>query len=224
MTEPKTDNILHQFVDGECSPSEELSILRAEEDDAELARRIRKIRKRKAELRAAMDLELLDEVPGDLIQATGTIAADNMNRAPEFSIGAKSAIFLVACLFGAVALGTAWSHWRINDWQNTMASLEEKRETAVTLAVQEGLETYLSGDALEINDQNLGIAVSVRPDETYRSVSGHWCRGFTETMTIDGQEIRRKAVACRDQDTHTWMRMHTVIEGSILDQTVHAGI
>lgn len=224
MTEPKSDNILHQFVDGECGPSEQLEILRAEEDDAELAGRIRKIRKQKAELRAAMNLELLDEVPDDLILATEIGAADNMNRAPTFGIGTQSAIILVACLCGAVALGTAWSHWRINDWQNTMASLEEKRETALTLTVQEGLETYLSGDALEINDQNLGIAVSVRPDETYRSASGHWCRGFTETMTIDGQEIRRKAVACRDQDTQIWMRMHTVIEGSIKDQTVHAGI
>nr|MDV2930861.1 DVU3141 family protein [Roseovarius sp. W115] len=127
-------------------------------------------------------------------------------------------MFLAACLIGAVALGTAWSHWRISDWQDTVASLEAKRESALTLAVQQGLETYLSGEALEINDEKLGISASVRPDETYKSVSGHWCRSFTETIAVAGQDIRRKAIACRDRDSQSWIRMQTVIEGPIYNE------
>ncbi|WP_422395912.1 DVU3141 family protein [Roseovarius rhodophyticola] len=88
----------------------------------------------------------------------------------------------------------------------------------MTLAVQQGLETYLSGEALEINDEKLGISASVRPDETYKSVSGHWCRSFTETIAVAGQDIRRKAIACRDRDSQSWIRMQTVIEGPIYNE------
>ncbi|WP_317057213.1 anti-sigma factor family protein [Roseovarius rhodophyticola] len=70
MTKIENDDQLHRFIDGECSPSEELEILRAEHDDDVLAKRIRKLRGQKAELRAAMELELAGELPLNLVEAT----------------------------------------------------------------------------------------------------------------------------------------------------------
>jgi len=215
MVDMNDEDILFRFIDGECSPSEELEILRAEREDAIIARRIRELREENARLRSAMDAELLGDLRDDIMQ---TVKANReMHSRTPWQSGSnpQTAMLIAACLVAAIGLGTAWSHWRINSWQDAMAAVASEREATVAQAVQQGLENYLSGDTFELSDSNSGFIATVRPDDTYKSISGHWCRSFTERVKFGVKEIERTAIACRDRDTKNWRRMQTVINGTI---------
>ena len=214
MFDVNNDDTLYRFVDGECSPSQELEILNAEQENADLAHRIREVRKANATLRSAMDLELLADLRDDIVKAAQIKLEQNAPSSLQLSSGRHIAILVAASLVVAIGLGTAWSHWRINAWQDAMLTVALEREAALTQAVQQGLENYLSGDTFEISDSSLDFVAAVRPDETYISTSGHWCRSFTERVKTGAKEIERTAIACRDRDTKNWKRMQTVTSGS----------
>ncbi|MFY0309957.1 hypothetical protein ACFMBG_08695 [Leisingera sp. D0M16] len=215
MVDVTNEDALYRFVDGECSPSEELEILRAERNDADLARRIREMREQNATLRLAMNVELLSELRNDIVQTAKEAHEQNALPSRISELGYYRALLTAACLVAAIGLGTGWSHWRINTWQDKVSTLAAEREAALALVVQQGLESYLSGETFELDYSDLDFVAVVRPDETYKSTSGHWCRGFTERLKIGGKEIERQAVACRDGNAKNWMRMQTVTNGPI---------
>ncbi len=220
MVDVYDENTLYRFVDGECSPAEELAILQDEQADVALAQRIRDMREANAKIRSAMDAELLSDLRNDIVQAVKTTHEQNSHVPRAVGPRRHIGILVAACLVAAVGLGTAWSHWRISTWQEAMATVASEREAALSLAVQRGLEGYLSGETFELTDSNLDFVAAVRPDETYKSTSGHWCRSFTERFKFEGKEVERKAIACRDRDTKKWKRMQTVINGSIVDSVL----
>ena len=74
------------------------------------------------------------------------------------------------------------------------AGLETKAEAED--AVQKALEKSLSGRQTQWRASN-GDFGFVTPIETWKSTSGHWCRQFVETVSIDGATRDREAVACR---------------------------
>lgn len=224
MVDVNNEDTLYRFVDGECSPAEELDILHAEQNDADLARRIREMREQNATLRSAMDIELLSELRDDIVQAAKTAHEQNSTGFRTSGLDRNRAMLIAASLVAAIGVGTGWSHWRINTWQDTMTTLAAEREAALTQAVQQGLENYLSGDTFEINDNNLDLVAAVRPDETYKSTSGHWCRSFTERVKIGVREVERTAIACRDNETKNWLRMQTVIDGPVDGNLVFSGL
>ena len=72
MLDMYDEDTLYRFVDGECSPSEELAVLQAESKDATLAKRIREMREANAMLRSAMDIELLADLRDDIVGSVQT--------------------------------------------------------------------------------------------------------------------------------------------------------
>ncbi len=223
MNDILNEEALFRFVDGECSPTEELEILQAEQEDSDVAQRIRDMRKQNAVVRAAMDLELAFEISGDIASATST-KHTRVRRWSRFGHGQHKVSLLVACLIAAIGLGTAWSHWRITRWEQTVDSLSAQREATLANAIQEGLESYLSGEAFEVNDPNLDFVAVVQPKETYRSTSGHWCRRFSERVKIGLNDFERQAIACRENDTSNWTRVQTVIDGPIEDNVILSAV
>ena len=208
-----TDDVLDQFIDGECAPETALAILQAEQEDAILAGLIRERRTEALRIRMAMDLELDRQIP-DTLHAAVKSTPRGFVRILNRHAGKASGLGLIAASFvAAVAIGTGWSHLRIENWQSHMIALAEQKQSLLASTVQQGLEQNLSGDILEISDQDIEFGITVRPNKTYQSVTGHWCRSFTEKLVSGSSETEYQAVACRDNESKKWIRMRTVIEG-----------
>lgn len=85
---------------------------------------------------------------------------------------------------GAAAAGTA-------------PALPQVFETTVQFA----LERLESGTSARSDRAEGGAVAHVRPERTWRSTSGHWCREFSIRIEAPGaEEITRRAVRCRDGD------------------------
>lgn len=67
-------------------------------------------------------------------------------------------------------------------------------------AVQTALETRQKGDAQNWHVRGVARG-SVIPRRTWRSVSGHWCREFEETVRLDDGRVQTViATRCRGAD------------------------
>lgn len=223
MNNVLTEETLFRFVDGECSPSEELEVLEAERKDPDFAQQIRDIREQNALLRAALDLELECEMP-ESFASMASLKQPIWACVPNVNLGQRGVTIIATCLIAAVALGTAWSHWRITRWQESIISISAQQEATLANAIQEGLESYLSGEVFEVNDPSLDIVAVVQPEETYKSTSGHWCRSFSERVKTSWTDFERQAIACRENDTNGWTRVKTVIDGPIENNLMLSGL
>lgn len=100
--------------------------------------------------------------------------------------------------------------------QRIAGALAERESQIVALtdqAVQNALETALSGAAFSMIDDKLAGAVSITPTRTYRSETDHWCREFVEEVMIDDQRTTRFGLACRE-NAGGWRRVQTRLPGS----------
>ena len=101
--------------------------------------------------------------------------------------------------------------------QRISGALAERESQIVALtdrAVQNALETALSGAAFSVADAKLDGAVSITPTRTYQSETKHWCREFVEEVEIDGQRTTRFGLACRE-NAGGWRRVETRLPGSM---------
>lgn len=72
---------------------------------------------------------------------------------------------------------------------------------AFETTVQFALERLESGTSARSDRTAEGAVAHVRPERTWRSVSGHWCREFSIRIEVPGSDdITRRAVRCRDGD------------------------
>lgn len=160
-------------------------------------------------LRAARD-ELEEPIP---LNAAATIrngfAARRRQASRSRWLGA--ALPIAASLL-IVAMGGFWLESRI-----AQQTAERHREIAwlVDTAVQNALETAVSGSEVSFGGPDSPTDIRVTPIRTYRSTSNHWCREFEERVTIGGRIEFRTAVACRDTDG-TWRRT----QSTTTDQTI----
>jgi surface antigen len=100
--------------------------------------------------------------------------------------------------------------------QRIAGALAERETQIVALtdrAVQNALETAISGAAFSVADDKLAGAGSITPTRTYQSESKHWCREFVEEVEIDGQRTTRFGLACRE-NAGGWRRVQTRLPGS----------
>jgi surface antigen len=81
-------------------------------------------------------------------------------------------------------------------------------------AVQNALETALSGAAFSMVDDKLAGVVSITPVRTYQSETKHWCREFVEEVVVDNQHTTRFGLACRE-NAGGWRRVETRLPGSM---------
>ena len=72
----------------------------------------------------------------------------------------------------------------------------EARSSAYS-TMQTALEKTLSGEpsSWQVSDREFG---TLRPVETWKSQSGHWCRRYDETAFIGGVSRKREKIACRN--------------------------
>ncbi len=113
----------------------------------------------------------------------------------------------------AIAILVAGNQWIEHRIEEALVERETRIARLTDEAVQQALETALSGARVAVADETLGSTVSITPIRTYRSESQHWCREFVERVMIDGEQVTRFGLACREGDGE-WQRVQTRLEGS----------
>ncbi|HUS53900.1 MAG TPA: hypothetical protein VMY41_07825 [Thermohalobaculum sp.] len=101
--------------------------------------------------------------------------------------------------------------------QRIAGALAEREVQIVALtdrAVQNALESSLSGAQFSLADEKLAGVVSITPVRTYQSETKHWCREFVEEVVVDDQRTTRFGLACRE-NAGGWRRVETRLPGSM---------
>jgi surface antigen len=81
--------------------------------------------------------------------------------------------------------------------------LDEKDKSRQASATQTALETAPSGKSSTWVNPDSGHQGAVTPTRTYQNASGQYCREYTQTVTIGGQQHQGYGTACRQPDG-TW--------------------
>jgi surface antigen len=73
-------------------------------------------------------------------------------------------------------------------------------------AAQSAFESAPSGATSTWDNPDSGNYGSITPTRTYQAASGEYCREFTQTVTVGGEEQQAFGTACRQPDG-TWKIM-----------------
>lgn len=82
-------------------------------------------------------------------------------------------------------------------------SLDRADRLYAQRTTQTALETQPSGTTSTWNNPDSGHSGTVTPTKTYKAESGHYCREYQQTVTIDGKTETAHGTACREEDG-TW--------------------
>ena len=214
---------LCRFADGETDDAEARRIATAVRNEPHLGGMLSDIGQADARARQGYDAFLDAPVPEDLEAVVNRC----FNQKPANEPIAKPSFFplynrmlpLAASLLIAVlGVGVGLSggiYIAERHSEDLMIKLEERRladRVALTAAVQEALETVVSGSEVRFRSERTGASGKIVPVRTYKSRSNHWCREFEETIERDGVIEQRVGIACRDAE-NTWRRLETTIKG-----------
>lgn len=195
------------FHDGELAPDEAARLrerLAAEPDSAALLDAFGRV---DSEARAALNAELDDPVPLALARTVRQGFAARRRR-----VLARVALRWAGPVAAAIAILVGGNQWIEHRIERALVEREARIAELTDTAVQQALESALSGVAVAMADENLGSTVSITPIRTYRSESQHWCREFVERVMLEGEQVTRFGLACRENDG-AWHRVQTRLPG-----------
>lgn len=109
---------------------------------------------------------------------------------------AAAAVFLIAGTFGLTSL---WMNSRLDIAIDEIATRMETERQLLATAVQEALETKVSGEVVQIGQQGSWSDI-LTPTKTYRSKSGHWCRQYLRETMFGDHRLSIRGTACREQN------------------------
>jgi surface antigen len=81
--------------------------------------------------------------------------------------------------------------------------LDDRDKRMATQAATQAFEQNPSGQASAWNNPDSGHSGSITPTKTYQLASGQYCREYTQTITIGGEQHQTYGTACRQADG-TW--------------------
>ncbi len=93
---------------------------------------------------------------------------------------------------GAVAGGVLGSRLGRN--------LDEADRREQELAAQQAFDETRAGQTVAWNNPDSGNSGSITPTKTYQNTGGEFCREFTQTVSIGGEEEEAFGTACRKPD------------------------
>lgn len=196
------------YHDGELAPGEAARLhseLLADPDATALLEALGRV---DAEARAAFAAELDAPLPLALARNVRQTFAARRRRSV-----ARAALRWVGPVAAAIAILVAGSQWLEHRLERALAEREARIAELTDTAVQQALETALSGVQVAVADEKLGSSVAITPIRTYRSESQHWCREFVERVVLDGEQVTRFGLACREKGG-AWHRVQTRLPGS----------
>ncbi len=86
---------------------------------------------------------------------------------------------------------------RVNDALEQMRSERQSDLALMTQAMQEVLESQESGTEVAFQNPETGLAFRIKPQRTWKSASGHWCREFIEVVGDRTNADAPVSTACR---------------------------
>ncbi len=202
MDELKVDRI-SAYHDGELAPEEAARLRVRLAGEPEARALLESLARVDDAARAAFDAELDQPVPLALARGVRQGFAARRRRA-----GARTALRWVGPVAAAIAIVVGGHQWLEHRIEEALSEREARIAELTDKAVQQALESALSGVAVAVADDHLDGTVSITPIRTYRSESRHWCREFVERLMIDGEEVTRFGLACREKDGD-WHRVQT---------------
>jgi surface antigen len=203
-----TPERISAYHDRELAPAEAARLRARLSEEAEARAVLEAFGRVDDEARAAFEAELDEPVPLALARTVRQGFAARRRRAL-----ARTALRWAGPVAAAIAILVGGQQWLEHRVERSLAQREARLAELTDQAVQEALETALSGVAVARADEALGTTVSVTPIRTYKSESEHWCREFVEQVSIDGEQVTRYGLACREK-SGGWERVQTRLPGS----------
>lgn len=80
------------------------------------------------------------------------------------------------------------------------AALDERDKAAMAQTSQKALEFSPTGKAVEWRNPDSGHYGYVTPSNTYKASDGRYCREFSQTVVIGGEQQKAYGKACRTPD------------------------
>lgn len=196
------------YHDGELAPDEAARLRALLADDAEAVELLEAFGRVDAEARAAWGAELDDPLPLALARTVRQGFAARRRKAV-----ARVALRWAGPVAAAIAILIGGNQWIEHRIEEALVEREQRIAALTDAAVQQALETALSGVPVAVSDAEVGSTVSITPTRTYKSESEHWCREFVEKVMIDGEQVTRFGLACREKDGG-WQRLQTRLPGN----------
>jgi len=213
MSESATDDLLSAYLDGQLGDTERGRLELRITKEPDLARRLETLR--------AADGAARDWFAGALTDAPPATAAcvrrgfrrrRNQHRDGAGFAGFNRWLAPVAAVAAVIVIGLIGFNYEVERRvDNVVAQMRSERTADLKLlanAMQEVLETRESGTPVSYRSDQTGFSVTIVPQRTWRSQSGHWCRQFSEIFVDGTAEDAPVSVACRDSQGH-WRRVRT---------------
>lgn len=197
---------LSRFLDGESTGSERRAIAGDQTAMDEAGR----MRQQDDALRAWFD-GLADEPPPPALERT--IRGGFKARRARHSLSrwwpsvAAAAVVFVAGL----AAFDAMIDRRVNQALDRMRAERASDIALLASAVQDVLEKQPSGSEVRFENASTGFGVTLVPQRTWKSASGHWCREFVEVFDSAEPNTAPVSTACRTTDGR-WVRVRTEVQ------------
>jgi surface antigen len=80
------------------------------------------------------------------------------------------------------------------------ADLTDREVTLAAATMEAALEHASHGETYIWRNPETGHSGAVRPQRTYLSEAGAYCRDYQETLTMDGRSASYESTACRDAE------------------------
>ncbi len=202
------DHTLMAYVDGELDADTAAEVETALAGDVAAQARIDALRDSAARVRAALNAVVHEPVPERLVAALraprrgaaeviALSAAGRRTRLvrPLMALAASLALLAIGLGGGYYAAGYRAGQTRV------AAARNDARDRASQIrAVQEALETRVSGKAVAWRNGFSGNSGSITPIRTFRNKTGQYCREYRQTTSLHGVTETSYAVACRGAD------------------------
>jgi len=107
-----------------------------------------------------------------------------------------AAAILIAGTFGVTSI---WMQKQVDTEIAGIAARMEKNHSLLSSAIQEVLETRISGEVVRVVGAD-NWAGTLTPISTYKSTSGHWCREYLRETNYGTYQPTIRGTACRNQD------------------------
>lgn len=187
---------LMRYADGEVDEAERLEIEVWLAGDAEARQIVGRLRGERGAIRAAFQRPGAATESGALIDAVdGAFAARHVRKRSMRWAMAVAASLALAVATGAASLFIA--EQRIDAAVQALAVAQARDRAFTTAALEEALETRVSGETVSWANPDTGVTGSVTPTRTFRGAGDSWCREYRREVHGIAFDDVTVGIACR---------------------------
>lgn len=186
---------LMAYIDGELDAPERWQVERALEQDPQLQQQLEQMCRLDTLLGAAFN----DALHGQQPELRALRSRDSQPAAGRWWQGVVAPFSWQPVAAAALlVVGVFVGGWFERQSQ-TVVSAAHQQQQLLQQAIDQALETHLSGDSLQWRSDQTEQSGSITPVRTYRSEQGQFCREYIDRREDTGQINEQRGVACRGE-------------------------